>query len=452
MAQAGLLVPADAGSSFTPFRTVFADIGDAQSIAASLSTFSAHITRLVHVERALELPALVLLDEVGSGTDPLEGGALGAAVIDHFRRRGALVVATTHDDALKSYASTTPGVMTAGFGFKPETYAPTYRLMYGAPGRSLALEIAERLGMPARRHRRRPRATDGPGVAAGRAPRAARPARLRAARTTGRQLEAERAPVATERTRLLEREAHLAEREAVLKRRLDDRLNEKLREARTEVDRIVGRSASARACWPSRPSNAPPRATRCRPATSAASGPTRARPWSRWPRPSPSTQPADTRRAHRRRPAVGDTVFVASLNATASCAGVRASRSRWTFAANACGPGRRTCAGRSAAPPKDAAATATRTARVSRQPPARGEGPTRDLVLVGCTVDDALDRAGKFLDDALLADERRVRVVHGHGTGRLRDALATFFRDHPLVAACRTADEREGGAGPPSWS
>ena len=91
----------------------------------------------------------MLLDEVGGGTDPVEGGALGAAVIDHFRRRGALVVATTHDDALKSYAATTEGAEAAAFGFNPETYAPTYRLIYGAPGRSLALEIAERLGMPA---------------------------------------------------------------------------------------------------------------------------------------------------------------------------------------------------------------------------------------------------------------------------------------------------------------
>ena len=149
MAQAGLLIPVDAGSAFTPFRSIFADIGDAQSIAASLSTFSAHVANLVAIERRLEQPALVLLDEVGGGTDPVEGGALGAAVVDHFQKRGALVVATTHDDALKSYAATSPGAAPAAFGFNADTYAPTYKLLYGAPGRSLALEIAERLGMPA---------------------------------------------------------------------------------------------------------------------------------------------------------------------------------------------------------------------------------------------------------------------------------------------------------------
>src|SRR6185295_18579994 len=148
MAQAGLHLPADAGSRLPVFKSLFADIGDEQSISASLSTFSAHIANIVSMNRELALPALVLLDEVGAGTDPVEGGALGIAVIDHFRARGAHLVATTHYDSLKSYASTTEGVVSAAFGFNPETFAPTYRLMYGSPGRSLAIEIAARLGMP----------------------------------------------------------------------------------------------------------------------------------------------------------------------------------------------------------------------------------------------------------------------------------------------------------------
>src|SRR5688500_17760032 len=149
MAQAGLHVPADKGSRLPVFKSLFADIGDEQSISASLSTFSAHITNVVFMYRELALPALVLLDEVGAGTDPVEGGALGTAIIDHFRRRGSHLVATTHYDSLKSYASTADGVAGAAFGFDPHTFAPTYRLLYGSPGRSLAIEIAARLGMPA---------------------------------------------------------------------------------------------------------------------------------------------------------------------------------------------------------------------------------------------------------------------------------------------------------------
>src|SRR5882672_2661057 len=148
MAQSGLRIPAADGSRVPVFRTLFADIGDEQSIEASLSTFSAHITNIASMDRALATPALVLLDEVGSGTDPIEGGALGVAIVDHFRQRGATVIATSHYDALKTYASTTAGVASAAFGFDPETFAPTYQLIYGSPGRSLALEIAARLGMP----------------------------------------------------------------------------------------------------------------------------------------------------------------------------------------------------------------------------------------------------------------------------------------------------------------
>jgi DNA mismatch repair protein MutS2 len=148
MAQAGLHIPAEKGSRLPVFRSIFADIGDEQSIAANLSTFSAHISNIVSMDRGMELPALVLLDEVGAGTDPVEGGALGIAMIDHFRRRGAHLVATTHYDSLKSYAVTTEAVAGAAFGFNPETFAPTYRLVYGSPGRSLAIEIAARLGLP----------------------------------------------------------------------------------------------------------------------------------------------------------------------------------------------------------------------------------------------------------------------------------------------------------------
>ena len=103
------------------------------------------------------MPALVLLDEVGTGTDPAEGGALATAIIAHFMQRGALVFATTHYDALKTWGTATDGVTTAAFAFDPQTFAPSYRLIYGAPGRSLAIEISQRLGLPHGGHRRRAR-------------------------------------------------------------------------------------------------------------------------------------------------------------------------------------------------------------------------------------------------------------------------------------------------------
>ena len=238
MAQSGLHLPVDDGSRLPIFKSMFADIGDEQSISASLSTFSAHITNVVSMDRNLRLPALVLLDEVGAGTDPAEGGALGTAVIDHFRKRGAHLVATTHYDSLKSYASTTEGVVSAAFGFNPGTFAPTYRLVYGSPGRSLAIEIAARHGMP-------------PGViAAARENLTEREKQLadhlarvdqdlHRLQEERRTLMKERAAVAESEKQLRAREESLRDREAVLRRRLDAKVDDQLRQARKEIDTVI---------------------------------------------------------------------------------------------------------------------------------------------------------------------------------------------------------------------
>jgi len=443
MAQAGLLIPVEDGSRFTPFRSVFADIGDEQSIANSLSTFSAHMAHIVAMDRALELPALVLLDEVGSGTDPAEGGALGAAIVEHFRRRGARVVATTHDEAMKSYAATTPGVVTAGFGFNPETYAPSYRLLYGFSGRSLALEIAARLGLPEdviadARMRRSERESllaahlaridqDLAGIA-----------RERQTLATDRQ------SLADERRQVLEREAGLVEREAVLRRRYDEKVSEKLREARAEIDRVVGtlrqkadalaEQASARAA-----AREPMLSTgevgglraEARAAVNAlgqALG-----------QESAAAAPA----ALAAPPAPGDRVFVATFGAE----GVVRALSGKHVEVDIRGKRMRVSAGDLRTPGHSTTAPDARpeAPRARVQTPSRDGEPTRDLVLIGSTVDDAIAKVEKFLDDALLADQRRLRFVHGHGTGRLREGLAKFLRDHPLVAAVMPASEREGG-------
>ena len=443
MAQSGLLIPVESGSRFTPFRSVFADIGDEQSIAASLSTFSSHIANIVAMDRALEPPALVLLDEVGSGTDPAEGGALGTAILDHFRRRGATVVATTHDEALKSYAVTTEGAITAGFGFDPETYAPTYRLMYGAPGRSLAFEIAERLGIPApvvmdARSRRSDRETQ---LAA----HLARVDQELASIERERQMvRNDRDAVARERERLLEREARLAEREAVVKRRLDDRLNDTLREARAEVDRVVGhlkQRAQALTAAADTPSSRPRLSTGdvgalrsdARTALGAVADRLQSTP-----------ERSDARLDAP--PAAGESVFIPSLGAS----GIVRSASGKHVEVDVRGKRIRVRLADLRQPhPDDALASKPSASRRSVPTPSTRDlsSSTRELVVIGATVDEAIDRTEKFLDNALLSDERRLRIVHGHGTGRLRDALTRFLRQHPLVASAALAPENEGGGG-----
>ena len=438
MAQAGLHIPAAEGSRVPVFRSLFADIGDEQSIDASLSTFSAHITNIASMDRDLATPALVLFDEIGSGTDPVEGGALGVAIVDHFRRRGATVVATSHYDALKTYASTVEGVACAAFGFDADTFAPTYQLIYGTPGRSLALEIAGRLGL------------NPDVVSAARANISAREAQLadhlakidrdvRALEHEQRQAAQEREALAAATTNMRDREEALRHREETFRRKLNEQLDTQIRQARREIDTVIDDLKT-------KTTNIAQEVRHVRRGVSTGeTGAVRSQARAavdaavRRVLDPEQAMPVAAEPAPGRAPAVGDRVLVGGLGLEGIVTGlqgesadldVRGKRMRASVGAL-----------RVLSTP-DKTAPARVTVNVALQP---RENASADLNVIGCRVDEALERAARFLDESLLTDQHVVRFIHGHGTGQLKRALAGFLRQHPLVVKVSAAPQDQGG-------
>ena len=433
MAQSGLHIPASPTSIVPVFRSVFADIGDDQSIGASLSTFSSHLAKVVEMERELESPALVILDEVGTGTDPSEGGALGTALLEHFLSRGALVLASTHHGLLKAYALTTQGVGAASFEFDPKTYAPTYRIVDGAAGRSLAFEMSERLGLPAAIVRRA-RELQGERekqvgelverLEADTAELERERQRLEGERRSAREarvrLEAEENEARRERGRRLAHLRESLEAELAGTRRELRALVTEARQALSEV-RASGKQSRERLAELDRDLSerleavVAPLAEKVRPETSE----------------RPRDMPAEVL-------APGSRVLVASFGVEGEVLRIQDDEAevlvhdkklRLPLSSLEALPA-------SAGPPKD-----ERARGATRVP--EPKTLASELNLVGKTVDEALDEADKFLDDALLSEYRQVRLIHGHGTGRLRNALREWLSEHPHVAR-HVSESRDG--------
>jgi DNA mismatch repair protein MutS2 len=449
MAQAGLHVPA-ATARLPVFCSIFADIGDEQSISASLSTFSGHIANIVSMDRAFELPALVILDEVGTGTDPNEGGALATAIVNHFKQRGAHVIATTHYDALKTWGTTTDGVTTAAFAFDPRTFAPTYKLIYGAPGRSLAIEIAQRLGLPM------------PVVAAARNflsdDQKKLAAHLARVDTQARALESDRSRLQRERRALEDasntvaaRERDISQREERLARRLNEKLDDRVRQARRDIDQVIEKlkdksealleQAAGRVL---RPGGGQPRGTAV---STGETGAVRAeareaidRIVERLKEPAAAGAPAPAVP-----PTVGARVAVGVFGMEGTIIAIHGRQAEIDVRGKKLRARLEdlqvVAAGRSAATPRP-----QQNVRVNVDLQPR-QGLLNELNVIGATVDQAIDRVGRFLDDTLVTDQQQVRIVHGHGTGQLRRGIAAYLKGHPLVAKFYPAPAEQGGDG-----
>ncbi|MCX7751352.1 MAG: endonuclease MutS2 [Blastocatellia bacterium] len=423
MAQSGMLIPARA-ATLSVFRSILADIGDRQSLVANLSTFTAHITSVREMAEQLQQPALVLIDEVGTGTDPEEGAALAVAIVDYFRRRGAMVVAATHYSALKTYGYLTPGVVNAAVEFDEVRLQPTYRLQQGVAGASSALEIARRVGLP---EEILAEARKQLGASEQEANRYLNRLReeLEQQRAARMALEEERAALA-ERYEQLQREFFAREQQR--QRQFETMLREFLATVAQRAEELLGQITDEQARRQARrlierrmakfKSDVWQRAR----AVSFETPPTSA--------PTPHMLPAEEVALKP-----GDRVRVRSLNQIGVVAEVEPEQVLVHL-----GPLRV----RASVSDLDVLLEPTPetierpSERVRLQLAARADVPS-ELNLIGKTVEEALELTDRFLDAAYLADRREVTIIHGAGSGALRRAVREFLSRHPHVARFRPA-------------
>ena len=438
MAQTGILIPADSDANVPVFQSIFADIGDEQSIANNLSTYSGHITNIVTMDRKLELPSLVLLDEIGTGTDPTEGGALGAALIDHFRQRGALIIATTHDSTMKSYAETTHGVTSAGFGFDQITYEPTYQLNYGTPGRSLALEIASRLGISAKViEDARSRCSESEMQLA---------VHLKQVEEELETLNTERRAIKVQRETLDHDLAALATRQRALvhrEQRENERWRNALRDARQQVRQIIQKLRDEATALTNKLAADH---HEHRKLSTGDTGTLKRKAFDELDAISTqfdeATPMQDSPSAFKSEPnglTVGSFVRIDNLQLNGTVSAIHDS----TVEVQA--RGKRI----HVEPDGLQAITKSGDSKLGgvTLDLSSDDCPSLELNVVGCRVDEALSRVEKHVDQALLHEQQHLRIVHGHGTGQLRQAIRSFLEDHPLISKIEPINAKHGNSG-----
>jgi DNA mismatch repair protein MutS2 len=434
LAQSGVVPPLGPHSSLPVFDSAFADIGDRQSIAASLSTFSAHVAALREILEQAGDRSLVLLDEVGGGTDPAEGAALAAAALRSLTRRHAVTLATTHLGALKRLASESVGVVNASLQFDAETLTPTYRLLKGVPGRSYGIAIARRLGVPG----------DVLADAEGAVPDTERALDALLAEVEGRArtlaIDAQRLADAEERSRLgrerLEgraaeadrRERELSRRERSLESRARDQARAYLLEARRTVEAALGQARAAvdeatareaRRVLERAIDESKEQGKAVRPATG-----------------SPAVHVGDHVRTtegavgvvHEVRDDGAVIIEAGALRIVAQTGTVTVLEERpsgW--------PGRRATVLPASTPVHPSVRPSTH--------------PVTEVKLLGLRSEEAEASLTRALDEAIAADLPYLRVIHGKGTGALRDMVQRVLHADPRVARSGLAPSNQGGTG-----
>jgi DNA mismatch repair protein MutS2 len=435
MAQSGLHIPA-AEAEFPIFNDVQADIGDHQSIAANLSTFTSHIENIRAISAGLEIPAIILLDEVGTGTDPEEGSALGVGIVDFFKQRGAHVLVTTHYSGLKAYATNSEDVINASVEFDERTLKPTYRLLVGVAGSSSGIEIARRFGLPEEITGR-----------AGRLVNSATADATEYLRRLKEQFEEQQQALLA----LEEERAAVAEKYAGLENQFNKRERDREREFREQLQQVIGdfeklgermiaQIEDAAAAKKAR-KESERRVIELKSAAGAAALRMRRGSADSATPEMPATKDYQAETETLREFLVGDRVSLLALgkegiveSVTPEEIGVQVGALRFREH-----PERLRLVERRKIGKKLSSGVSV---ALHQQPETR-----RELNVIGRTSAEATEEADKFLDAAFLGNLDRVRIIHGIGMGALKRAISSLLTGHPHVARFFTADQAEGGQG-----
>ena len=458
MALSGLSVPATS-AQFPFYVSILADIGDHQSLVANLSTFTSHVANIARMIQSCERPALVLLDEVGTGTDPEEGSALGVAVVDYFRRIcNAHVITTTHYSGLKMYAGNEPGVVNASVEFDQKTLQPTYRLIVGIAGASAGLEIARRFGVPDQIIKSATSSVNDSSLQTSEY--------LRRIKRESEEATALREALEEERTAVAEKFASLekdaAKREKQRQTEYDQvvqrAMNDVGRRSRELLARIEDRSERIRAEREAQRNAAAMKrelqAARVSSSQSSSGGEREVRivrdgkVLSR--EPEQEVSEVTYIKAPSRPVVVGDIVKLRSFGSVGTVEQIRdgeaevrvkALRFREKLEDLELVEAQPLAKSQKGKLEKLKESSGTQVHLKSEQ------RTDSELNVIGQTTDEAVDSVDKFLDEASLANLSQVRIVHGHGTGALRRAIAELLRGHPHVARFLAAPQDQGGSG-----
>ena len=425
MTQSGMHIPAREDAVMPVFANMFVDIGDEQSIESDLSTFSSHLTNLKTIVRGATSRSLVLIDEIGTGTDPAEGGALAAAVLERLTHIRALTIATTHHGALKMFAHETPGIENGAMEFDQKTLAPTYRFRPGVPGSSYALEMAERLGFPTDLMERSRILLGGDHMRLDTLLQELE-ASAQEHRETSERLKSERAraeALVTEHTTKL---AALTKESRELKRKAAEDARAIVERANATIEQAV---KAIREQHASREvvREARSQVTAVRAAIEEIA---------HLPDPEPVADPSPEGPLK-----AGMTVILSGKTEAGEIEAISADGRTATVVFGIV---------RMRVPVHDL--EATRKRKATRPTPSssyleKPEEVERELDLRGMTGDEALPLVDKFIDAAIFAGLHRVDVIHGKGTGALRRRVTEFLANHPRVRSYRLGEWNEGGTG-----